>query len=173
MKDLRPWVYCAGKIDLRDWRHYLIEELERVPFGELRDGPGFLYCGPYFLNLGGHGQVHGQRVHAMVVPEGYGPNYDPDAITRDAVPGLCHDWLSRADMVFAWIDCTDCFGTLIELGWAVEQKKPVYIAFANYDLMKEMWFLTKCRNVHSQVHDSPTVALGRALLKLGTVHRTA
>jgi hypothetical protein len=47
--------------------------------------------------------------------------------------------LNRADLVFAWIDSTDCFGTLVELGIAAAKKKAIVVAFGDKIDAKEFW----------------------------------
>src|SRR5581483_9440880 len=86
------------------------------------------YVGPFFLSCD-HGCYHGPSSH------GYG--YGPDAQHR-LVSGLCLGALHRADLIFAWIDSRDCYGTLVELGYAKSMGKRIVIAGPRY--FKDLWF---------------------------------
>jgi hypothetical protein len=43
-----------------------------------------------------------------------------------------------ADVVFAWIDRPDLYGTLVELGFAFAHKKPIIIGGPEYE--RDLWF---------------------------------
>jgi hypothetical protein len=49
-------------------------------------------------------------------------------------------------MLFAYIDTTDCYGTLVEIGMAHAMGKPIYITFAHKLLLeiREYWFAVSC-----------------------------
>jgi nucleoside 2-deoxyribosyltransferase len=55
--------------------------------------------------------------------------------------------IQRADLVFAWIDSPDCYGTILEIGYARAMNKVVVVAFseefAATKAAHEMWLLTK------------------------------
>jgi nucleoside 2-deoxyribosyltransferase len=54
--------------------------------------------------------------------------------------------IQECDMLFAYISTKDCYGTLVEIGYAKALNKPIYIAFDHdlfYDL-REFWFAAQC-----------------------------
>jgi hypothetical protein len=148
-----PRVYLAGKIGKHDWRHGLFQVeqwggrrydgtsgpilrynrehdlVEAIAPGSTRDG--FEYAGPYFLS-DDHGCFHGQSQHGLIDP-GWadGPGIDgdwPSPLGRRTVMRSCLRWLASADVVFCWLETTDAYGTLVELGYAKGRSIPVYLA---------------------------------------------
>lgn len=53
----------------------------------------------------------------------------------------CFNGIARADMVFVWIDSEDCYGTLVEIGYAKALGKPIAI-YHSYKVNPkgELWF---------------------------------
>lgn len=47
--------------------------------------------------------------------------------------------IAAADLVFAWIDTTECFGTLVELGFAAARGKAIIVAFSEAIDAQEFW----------------------------------
>lgn len=45
----------------------------------------------------------------------------------------------RSDVVFAWIDCLDCFGTLAEVGLAFGLNKSIIIG--GPEEYRDLWFV--------------------------------
>jgi nucleoside 2-deoxyribosyltransferase len=43
---------------------------------------------------------------------------------------LCLGAVTKADLLFCYIDSNDCYGTLVEIGYALAQNVPMVIAFA-------------------------------------------
>lgn len=68
---------------------------------------------------------------------------------RASVNRLCLEQVLLCDVVHAFIDSFDCFGTLIELGWATARGKPVHVHFgpAMNVMQQEFWFLSHSPNV--------------------------
>lgn len=156
-----PRVYMAGKVAKLDWRHSLVglslknvdlrydPESQTVVAVDPISVDGFEYAGPFFL-ADDHGCFHGQHSH------GFGALHWPDcavgdvsdevaraserlygnsgawAKTREVTHRSCLTWLRSSDVVFAWIDNYDAYGTLVELGYAAALGIPIYLAF---DLM--------------------------------------
>jgi hypothetical protein len=128
-------IYLAGKIHKNDWRHSIVAgltnaltdtafplwpELPNAIFGH------HTYVGPYFVGCD-HGCYHGDNAHgsglADTAPCGIGPVYQPEHIWQ-----RCQMAIDHADVVFAWIESEDCYGTLVELGWAAAAGKQIWIA---------------------------------------------
>lgn len=126
-------VYMAGKIDGNDWRQEMVDDPDflddvynQSPSVLLRDGRKLQYCGPYFSDLsGGHGPSWSSDWHARGGPHA--------SILARSIDGI-----DSADFVFAWIDSEDCYGTLVELGYALANQKTVYLAGPR--IFPELWF---------------------------------
>jgi hypothetical protein len=54
--------------------------------------------------------------------------------------------IRSSDMLFAFIDSYDCYGTLIEIGFAYGQGKRVYLAYDSplRYRFNDFWFVTRC-----------------------------
>jgi hypothetical protein len=106
-----PVIYFAGKMS--DWRQTIVGpsiatggEFEPVDCGT------FCYGGPFLVSSdhnGGNDGNHGAY------------------LSRSKILAMDLECIRRADIVFAYIDGLDCFGTLIELGVAIH--KPIAVGF--------------------------------------------
>jgi hypothetical protein len=156
--DQRPWLYFAGKITKNGWRHGLVPHLGDEPFGSAIPCDGFIYSGPFVVSCD-HGCYHGPGAHGAS-----GAECREDApYSRSVIPLLCRHWIERSTLIYAWIDCTSCYGTLVEIGWAQQMGKPVYIAFSKPWLAAEMWFVAGGHKTWCGVHDRPSDGLLKAL----------
>lgn len=125
-------VFCAGKIGFHthraDWRYGLLangedfffatrREYTANPQGKLLDMVfGCKYTGPFsYDGLGGHGEGNARII------DNHGMEY-PDLVVADCQKRIC-----SSDVFFTWIDSEDCFGTLVELGYAAAFNKPIWI----------------------------------------------
>ena len=131
----KPNVYLAGKIRKHCWRHQMISGLRDHSWG---DGPlqqdEFIYVGPFFIGCD-HGCFHNRNSHGNVAIRGDNlcPGRDSNA-EFDAphleVASLCLEALVKADLIFCYVDTLDCYGTLVEIGYALAHDVPLVIAFA-------------------------------------------
>lgn len=64
--------------------------------------------------------------------------FDDRGIRQEKVVQLCYAAISRSDMVFAWIESLDAYGTLVELGYAKGLGKKVWIAGPEH--FSDLWF---------------------------------
>lgn len=132
-------IYLAGKIAKNGWRH---EIASRINLGQTdwavdamggeigREwdvipnalGPFLDLTGPFFVGCD-HGCAHGPGSHGIT-----GGCILSDAQEEETVK-LCLDAIDRSDVVFAWIDEPDAYGTLVELGYAKAKGKRVIVAF--------------------------------------------
>ncbi|MDG6245096.1 MAG: nucleoside 2-deoxyribosyltransferase [Methanolobus sp.] len=134
--------YFAGKISKNDWR----DEITSYEVGEtyyssiqLRKdidiGEGDKYVGPFFVACD-HGCYHGANSHgAGAGLEGCG--VIGGGLSRTMVHKMCLDGIRRCDVLYAWIDSKDCFGTISEIGYAAALGKKVWIAYEK-DLLEGM-----------------------------------
>lgn len=133
--DRPPNVYLAGKIRKHCWRHSLVSGLRDHSWN---DGPlaqvGFVYVGPFFVGCD-HGCFHNSSSHGTVAIRGVNTcagremhaEFDSPHLE---VANLCLGAVAKADLLFCYIDSSDCFGTLVEIGYALAHNVPVVIAFA-------------------------------------------
>lgn len=143
-----PTLYLAGKIGKNDWRHTFVPNLR----GHLwTDGPihteAFSYVGPFFISCD-HGCNHGPNSHGATGGYEVGESEfnKQDVINNNMVA------LKAADLVFAYITATDCYGTLIEIGWALANGIRVVIAFAPNIPSDDFWYcVQQASATHSNV----------------------
>lgn len=145
-------IYLAGKISQNDWRQTFFKDRwdlrnAEPPIDKMID-EGIIkhkgdliaypeskysiftkydhqYTGPYFLSCD-HGCYHGPSTHALAGP---GCGYD-EGWTRKNIMKKCNEWICAADIIFAWIDSKDCFGTLAEIGYAHAKNKEIWIVYS-------------------------------------------
>jgi very-short-patch-repair endonuclease len=152
----RKSIYLAGKItpwskyNEDDWRFSIIPQLTHYVtnqwIGDWTNGnrswsflpraifDKFDYVGPFFTSLednyGGHGgglcYPHG--VDVTESPRWKHKHDTPEL--KIVVTVLCLDAIRRADLVFAWIESRDCYGTLFELGYANALGKEISLHLA-------------------------------------------
>lgn len=157
-------IYLAGKIDsIGDWRNKIIFDKQYTMSTrvcsfmcwdvEENGGKNFLAdeallkipdvniytCGPFFISCD-HSCFHGQSSH------GVGLNQitccDEKNLTFDEndVKEICMKQIDRSDLVLAYIDSPDCYGTLYEIAYAKTIGKPVILVFSTAKLKFDMWF---------------------------------
>jgi hypothetical protein len=168
-------IYLAGKISCHGWR----EDLYRYrgvsfsisdwthdwPVEEGVLSGGHNLTGPFFISCD-HGCGHGPHSHGVGFGSGNGTPTDEDFVAfnevsvcisgseqeipkRRQVVLACLRAIRRSDLVFAWIDSEDAFGTFAEIGMALASGVPVSIAVAPNVDPRNIWFL-----VESAVHRS-------------------
>lgn len=138
--DYKPkLVYMAGKIQNpdTDWR----STISWMYPTEDHKLPGYhTYVGPYPLM----GRCHGNAVpctHAALYTSGfidedevYQPFSDVNEVWSDFDPQFvvdrCFSGIDRCDVLFAWIDTLDCYGTLAEIGYAKGKGKQIFLGIS-------------------------------------------
>lgn len=163
-----PKIYLAGKIRKNCWRHRIVRNLRGqaadgqnpyVPLpewpilhGVVLDGLGD-YVGPYFLSCD-HGCAHaGPGSHALTDATG-DKHYSAGCISsadgldlesaRSTAVRLCREAVSKADVVFAYIEEPSAYGTLVEIGWAHALDKKVWTCFGPGAWHDDFWFTAEC-----------------------------
>lgn len=146
-------VYLAGKMGngRDDWRNslcwlgstslslneYKTREIDLTP---MVNGHGF--CGPFRVDeLSGHGSGHlAMAGDSKAYWHGW-PSGDYEH-AQAIVFNTCKETIRYADTVFAWLDTTDCYGTVAELGYAHALGKEIWIG-TSYERSQwnEMWFV--------------------------------
>lgn len=155
----KPIIYLAGKIAKHDWRTTILgDRAGAVPagggdpyFGRLFDPTlildcgSFLYGGPFFISCD-HGCSHGPASH------GAGPGCCGDANAaemRQRIWQINCERVRRASCIFAYVNELDCFGTLVELGFATALNKPIAIGLGHGITSKQfddLWMPRACNN---------------------------
>jgi hypothetical protein len=156
--------YLAGKITGTDWRDEIVRDwsqenhsphnyeamyeyekskLWAVAHRAASAGNGVMldYVGPWWSpGAGGHStSLWFDSPHAYVCTAYENWKNPPTPDLYNEVRANIDVALNRADLVFAWIDSTDCFGTLVELGIAAAKKKAIVVAFSDKIDAKEFW----------------------------------
>ena len=144
----KPVIYFAGKITPNCWRHDLIPSFRSATSsGGSKDCGTFFCAGPFFVSCD-HQCRHGDTSHGVL---GIGCESEIQE-TRDKVFEKNQKALESADLVFAYIDASDCFGTLVELGWAARGGIPIFIVFGPAVDFNEFWYAQQLAvNSHSDV----------------------
>ncbi len=109
------------------------------------------YTGPYPADRvskhGGYLLPEQEGWHGQLAPDerqateggGSPANQPGNATPREKrIVELCLRAIRRSDLVFAWIDSHDCYGTVAEIGYAVALGIPVYAASPRP--FRDMWF---------------------------------
>jgi hypothetical protein len=130
----KPRIYIAGKIAKNDFRHILVPLLRGH---DAKDGSidcgDFTYVGPFFTSCD-HGCYHRPGSHGAA---GYGCG-DLVATQRE-VFDRNQAALTSADLLFAFIEATDCHGTLFEIGWASRAGTLIRLTFAPDVDHSQLW----------------------------------
>jgi hypothetical protein len=179
--------YLAGKITGDDWRSEIIKGYghENQIAADLPKDPGdfwetldkavcvldchhLTYTGPWWVAPElecGHARAinHSLGPHATPHLDSHGYPVDLSGTWDKSV--VCHNIrtaIKRADLVFAWINSADCYGTLFEIGYAVALGKAVVIAFHCKDgeITQEHWVSHHMADITYQA-TSPTMAWQR------------
>jgi hypothetical protein len=70
---------------------------------------------------------------------GYGLSADERGKIHSSVFAINRLRLHRADLVFAFLETADCYGSLIELGWAHAWGKPIALRLPPDETSDELW----------------------------------
>jgi hypothetical protein len=136
-------IYLAGKIARNDWRHSIVDGLGEVSayndeWPVLKESifATHDYVGPFFLSFG-HGESHCNYRHACTDRK---HGWDGEQGTHDA----CIEAIKCCDVLFAFIESDNCYGTIFEIGYAASLGKRVYIAFSDgirKNERRDMWLM--------------------------------
>lgn len=152
-------VYLAGRFkpfgNARDWRCQIFPgystrgevELPNGPWGEakecvpLPDGRRINCEGPWFFNpsTGSDWESRGPHAFADSAEKIDHGVYSGLLSNPHAISFACLNSIVRAELVFAWIDSRDCYGTLVELGYYRRAPGGVLVV-ATPEWDRELWF---------------------------------
>lgn len=147
-------LYLAGKIKKNDFRHRIVPTLrEHDANGGYLETEGFTYAGPFFVACD-HGCYHSPNGHGSIAAgeciTGEATQSQAEVIRRNNVA------IDSADLVFAYITTTDCYGTLIEIGrTTITPRRPrLAIAFAPGVPVDDFWYCaSQADSVHRNVRE--------------------
>jgi len=182
-------IYLAGKISKNGWRNGIIETRNITPLSrnEATTIHGDIYTGPYFVSCD-HGCYHGDSKHGLLsdtrcgdyntVLEDMEIRLDFQDVyaghagmtsenIKDEVPKLCLSWIDDCDVLFAWIETKDCYGTFAEIGYAYGKGKEIWIGYSNKLVMGYSDRPTE----FSFDNDGETSAIGSGLISM-PIHDT-
>jgi hypothetical protein len=151
----RPAVYLAGKISPHGWRDDIVGPAIGVAEAAELFSPehkigcrGFDYIGPFFI-ADDHGCGHGPASHGAAATGESECIWWTTGTPPRRIFNINRRRLALATHVFAFINELDCFGTLIELGMAVELRKHIGVAFGEdltFKEVRELWMARTCAN---------------------------
>lgn len=159
-------VYLAGKIRCNGWREKIANirdhSINQYETNPILVNASLTIMGPFFISCD-HGCYHGDRTHGVGLNKycedvdgtlyhfGCCGNGENPPFTECDVLDICKSQIDAAEIVFAYIDCLDCFGTLAEIGYAHAKGKTIIIKFASDQLKKDMWFIDKMQQITCNV----------------------
>lgn len=152
---MKPYVYLAGQITKNWWRNaltdmeYMNVNETRTPFVNVYnenkdeyfystyDCGNFIVTGPHAVGCD-HRCYH-DFLHAA---NGYCLGSGDVFVTKKEICDACCDQIKRADLLFAYIESEDAFGTFSEIGVARGFGKYIHILFQTKKLAQKLWFLS-------------------------------
>ncbi len=133
---MKPSIYLAGKISKNDWRQKLVPGLRYHLWDE---GPitvnSFSYTGPFFVSCD-HGCNHKHNSHGAAAGYAFGEStFTQKDVIRNNMASL-----ASTDLLFAYVTAVDCYGTIFEIGKAIERGIRTVIVFAPSIPYEDFWF---------------------------------
>lgn len=130
-----PNVYLAGKVAKNGFRNHLVQGLRNHRWSDgILEQMTFNYTGPFFVSCD-HGCFHNPDSHGVIMSKElsacpHRDKYEDFNFQRNEIGQLCMHAILRSDLVFCYIDSPDCYGTLVEIGYAIADGIPLIIVFA-------------------------------------------
>jgi hypothetical protein len=100
--------------------------------------------GPFFIACD-HGCYHGRGNHGVGADDSgghFGGGCLGNFFTRSQIFDICKSQIDKAEIVFAYINSHDCYGTIAEIGYAYASGKDIFILFNDLDVVDDMWFVS-------------------------------
>mgnify|MGYP006440862837 CR=1 FL=1 len=79
---------------------------------------------------------------------------------------LCKHAIDKSDVLFAWINSSDCHGTLVEIGYAYQRVKHLVVVYSTKQLSKDVWFPSQFAGI-TFICDNPRMAFWKAMRDIG------
>lgn len=125
-------IYFAGKISKNDWRTTFYQSgkyEDPLNWGHVKTSFGYA-TGPFFVSCD-HGCAHYPTSHGsdgeglLNCTQEFFEQHGADH--RAQIYRNCLSAILQSDAVFVWIDELTCYGTMLEIGYAIGKNIPVYI----------------------------------------------
>lgn len=159
-------VFFAGKVEKNGFRHEIVPNLrDCLQAGNVeaegdapglnhwidfeREGVRFCYTGPFPIGCD-HGCYHGDTTHGYGLRVGGCSHIKKPPVSRRKLYNKCLSSIRHSDILFVWIECLTCFGTLVEIGKA---SIPIVIGIKEGLDTSELWFALEAA---SQIIVAPT-----------------
>ena len=166
---MKPKVYLAGQITQNWWRNAICNNKDnRTPcvdvyvgdrddyFNKEYDNGNCIITGPHAVGCD-HSCFH-DSAHASMEGCSGGIEYTH----KDIADACCHQ-IEKSDIVFAYIENEDAFGTFSEVGYAHGLDKFVFILFKNKELADKLWFMSQMAvDCHILQNDTSYAAINSA-----------
>lgn len=153
-------IYLAGKIGKHDWRHELVKNLRNLNYRDkatITNPNGFTtlgvpgvvrgghhYAGPFFLSCD-HSCAHVPGHHGFNIngcTESAASHSELQMGGRGSAYFHAIEGIEACDVLFAWIDSVDCYGTIAEIGYACALAKP-YVLIGFSQKFDDLWFVER------------------------------
>lgn len=106
-----------------------------------------------------------QDEHGFFVRSYRGGCLSGDGPRQEQVVTLCQEAIRQSDVVFAWLDQEDAYGTLVELGYANALQKRVWIAGPAF--FPDLWFAYRSADRVLVPQPDARTALQALLVRVG------
>jgi hypothetical protein len=103
--------------------------------------------------------------HGFFVRRYKGGCIGEDGLRQERVVALCQEAIRQSDVVFAWLDQEDAYGTLVELGYANALQKRVWIA--GPASFPDLWFAYRSADRVLVPQPDARTALQALLVRVG------
>jgi len=166
--------YLAGKITGTTWRETIVDEWSFenhsssycqaymdyeedgtwavVPHAcTVLDSISLSYTGPWWRDPFCHGLSHDSNY-----PHGYSADGEPwkEESDKKQIANAVSKAIRESDLLFAWIDSHDCYGTLLEIGYAKGLGKTIVAVFSDEIDTSQLW-LTQAAATYSLTAKTP------------------
>jgi len=150
-------IYLAGKITKNGWRHHLVPELRHATWDDAPLAFGsHKYIGPFFVGCD-HGCFHVPTGHGSINKDLKACAEDYNPVTRAQVHHNCLTAIGNCDVLIAYINDAECYGSIAEIQFALDKRKHVVICFAPglaSAKQNEYWFVCHtAQRVHYDVSE--------------------
>lgn len=151
----KPKIYLAGKITNDWWRGNILDNepgefdrtrgisLDYPDFDTFYDSEEefdkFIITGPHSISCD-HGCFHRSK-HAS--SNHFEEGWEDGGLVKGDVMMSCMHQIDKSDMIFAYINHDELYGTIAEIGYAFANDKFIFIVFANDELYYKYWFINE------------------------------
>ena len=152
-------IFIAGKVKKNGFRHDIVPELRGriseddahngIHWREIAycfdfEGHSLHYTGPFPVCCD-HGCYHGESQHGYGLKTG--GCYFGNLTSRKFLRNQCISAIEDAHVLYAWIECDTCYGTLAEIAYAKAIKRPIVVGLSEDFDASELWFPLSMANV--------------------------